>query len=130
MALIILDIDEFKAINDEIGHLQGNMVLSEVAKRVLADIRAADIACRIGGDEFGVILPESNGNDAHLLAERVVSGVLESATLRMRQRSPSRPASASCEDGDTANDLFARADKDLYSAKDARKDQPRLRKGR
>jgi len=75
LALIIVDVDNFKLINDEIGHLEGNAVLNEVAGRVRTAIRAADIACRIGGDEFGVILPESSGDDARMLAERVVLGV-------------------------------------------------------
>src|SRR5476651_20501 len=75
LALIIVDVDNFKSINDEIGHLEGNAVLNEVAERVRTAVRAADVACRIGGDEFAVILPESSAADAHMLAGRVVLGV-------------------------------------------------------
>ncbi len=119
LALIVIDVDNFKSINDEIGHLEGNIVLNEIAGRVRTAVRAADIACRIGGDEFAVILPESNGGDARLLAERVVLGV-SNPPLR---DAPLLSVSAGVSElgpEDSANDLFARADKDLYSVKDAR----------
>jgi diguanylate cyclase (GGDEF)-like protein len=119
LALIIVDVDNFKLINDEIGHLEGNAVLNEVAGRVRTAIRAADIACRIGGDEFGVILPESSGDDARMLAERVVLGVSD-PPLRDAPTLSVSAGVGELRDGDSANDLFARADKDLYGAKDAR----------
>src|ERR687888_520449 len=60
LSLIIFDLDDFKEINDRIGHLAGDAVLSEAAERVRDVVRTADIACRVGGDEFAVILPESS----------------------------------------------------------------------
>ena len=60
LALIIFDLDDFKAINDRIGHLSGDTVLAETAERVREAVRSADIACRVGGDEFAVILPEAS----------------------------------------------------------------------
>jgi diguanylate cyclase (GGDEF)-like protein len=119
LALIIVDVDNFKSINDEIGHLQGNVVLNQVAGRVRAVVRAADIPCRIGGDEFGVILPESNGNDARMLADRIVLGVAKPELPDAPWLSVSAGI-GELLDGDSANDLFARADKDLYDAKDSR----------
>ena len=119
LALIIVDVDNFKSINDEIGHLEGNAVLNEVAERVRTAVRAADIACRIGGDEFAVILPESSGDDAHMLAHRVVLGVSDPPLSDAPGLSVSTGV-GELLDGDSANDLFARADKNLYSAKDAR----------
>jgi diguanylate cyclase (GGDEF)-like protein len=119
LALIIVDVDNFKSINDEIGHLQGNTVLNEVAGRVRTAVRGADIACRIGGDEFAVILPESSGADAQALADRVVLGVADPPLAEAPALSISAGV-AELRDGDSANDLFARADKDLYSVKDAR----------
>ena len=68
LALIVFDLDDFKAINDRIGHLAGDAVLAEAAERMLTVVRSADIACRVGGDEFAVVLPESNGEEAELLA--------------------------------------------------------------
>jgi GGDEF domain-containing protein len=59
LALIVFDLDDFKAINDRIGHLAGDAVIAESAERVRDVVRSADIACRVGGDEFAVILPES-----------------------------------------------------------------------
>ena len=59
LALVVFDLDDFKAINDQIGHLAGDGVLADAAARVRDVVRTADIACRVGGDEFAVVLPES-----------------------------------------------------------------------
>src|SRR5690242_16034807 len=60
LALVIFDLDDFKGINDRIGHLGGDAVLAETAARARGALRAADIACRVGGDEFAVLLPEAS----------------------------------------------------------------------
>ena len=67
LALIVFDLDDFKAINDRIGHLAGDAVLAEAAERVRGVVRSADVACRVGGDEFAIILPESALADADQL---------------------------------------------------------------
>ena len=59
MAILILDFDDFKLVNDRVGHLAGDAVLAQVADRLRDQVRSVDIGCRIGGDEFAVILPES-----------------------------------------------------------------------
>src|SRR5205823_14021587 len=59
LALLVLDLDDFKAINERVGHLAGDDVLAETAARVRGALRASDVACRVGGDEFAVILPEA-----------------------------------------------------------------------
>jgi GGDEF domain-containing protein len=69
LALIVLDVDDFKLINDRIGHLAGDAVLAETAERILDVVRTADIACRIGGDEFAVILPEAGRSRSALRAD-------------------------------------------------------------
>ena len=74
LALIVLDLDDFKRINDRIGHLGGDGVLADVAERIRLVVRTTDIPCRVGGDEFAVILPESTRDDAELLADRLGSG--------------------------------------------------------
>ena len=75
LALVVFDLDDFKAINDRIGHLAGDSVLAEAAERVLDVVRSADVACRVGGDEFAVILPESGLSDAGQLYRRVLFAV-------------------------------------------------------
>src|SRR5215208_4702176 len=71
LALIVFDLDDFKGINDRIGHLSGDAVLAEAAERIRDVVRSADIACRVGGDEFAVILPESRLGDADQLYARL-----------------------------------------------------------
>jgi diguanylate cyclase (GGDEF)-like protein len=120
LSLIVLDLDDFKRINDRIGHLAGDAVLAEVAARLRTVVRSTDIACRVGGDEFAVILPESTRGDAdHLGAriERAVAGepIAKSGTLRVSA------GVAELSSDDTASDFFNRADEDLYRAKAASK---------
>jgi diguanylate cyclase (GGDEF)-like protein len=119
LSLIIVDVDHFKSINDEIGHLVGDTVLTEIASSLRSAVRAADIACRIGGDEFAVILPESDGGDAERLAKRIVDGVADLGLAQAPGLSVSTGVGES-SDGDSARDLFARADEELYRAKNAR----------
>ena len=116
LSLIVLDLDDFKRINDRIGHLAGDAVLAEVARRLRSVVRTTDIACRVGGDEFAVILPESTRGDAdHLAAriERAVSAepIAKSGTLTVSA------GVAELSPDDTPSDLFERADEDLYRTK-------------
>jgi diguanylate cyclase (GGDEF)-like protein len=71
IALLVLDIDDFKKTNDRLGHLGGDAVLAAVAECLLAATRQTDVACRIGGDEFAVVLPEAGGRDAEQLYRRI-----------------------------------------------------------
>ena len=75
LALVVFDLDDFKAINDRIGHLAGDGVLAEAADRVRDVVRSADVACRVGGDEFAVILPESSLKDADQLYKRLEQAI-------------------------------------------------------
>src|SRR5438552_2275792 len=75
LSLSVLDLDDFKDVNDRIGHLAGDAVLAEAAERVRDVVRTADIACRVGGDEFAVILPESSLEDADQLYRRILNAV-------------------------------------------------------
>ncbi|MEX2420915.1 MAG: sensor domain-containing diguanylate cyclase, partial [Actinomycetota bacterium] len=75
LALVVFDLDDFKLVNDRIGHLAGDSVLAEAAQRVRSVVRGADIACRVGGDEFAVILPESTVTDAESLYRRLQSAM-------------------------------------------------------
>jgi diguanylate cyclase (GGDEF)-like protein len=75
MAVIMLDLDHFKEINDRYGHITGDRVLALVAGALGAHLRKTDIAARYGGDEFAVILPETDLSSAALIAERIAEGI-------------------------------------------------------
>jgi diguanylate cyclase (GGDEF)-like protein len=122
LALIVLDLDDFKAINDRIGHLAGDAVIAESAERVRDVVRSADIACRVGGDEFAVILPESALADADLLYQRLQAAVSARPIGQAGRLSFSAGvAELAPEDDPTA--FFERADEALYRAKERGKAQ-------
>jgi diguanylate cyclase (GGDEF)-like protein len=116
LALVVLDIDDFKSINDRIGHLAGDAVLAAVAERVQSVIRSADVACRVGGDELAVILPESTLADAEQLYRRVQFAVA-SRPLGPFERIHLSAGLAELNPEDDAKTLFERADEALYRAK-------------
>ena len=122
LALIIFDLDDFKAINDRIGHLSGDGVLAEAAERVREVVRSADIACRVGGDEFAVILPESRLQDADQLYARLQKAV---STRPVGQAGPLTISAgvAELQPDDDAIAFFQRADHALYGAKERGKSQ-------
>jgi diguanylate cyclase (GGDEF)-like protein len=121
LALVVIDIDDFKAVNDRIGHLAGDAVLAEAAQRVRSVVRGADVACRVGGDEFAVILPESAQVDAEALYRR-----LEAAMTTWNPDSEPLRLSAGIAElraDDDAVSFFKRADEALYRAKTGGKGQ-------
>jgi diguanylate cyclase (GGDEF)-like protein len=122
LALIVFDLDDFKAINDQIGHLSGDAVLAETAERVRDVVRSADIACRVGGDEFAVILPESSTADADQLYHRL-RGAVSSRPVGQAGRLflSAGIADLLADDGPTS--FFERADGALYRAKELGKGQ-------
>ncbi len=123
LALIVFDVDDFKGINDEIGHLAGDRVLAQAADRLRDAVRSVDVACRIGGDEFAVILPESSAQDADQLFRRVQSSMRGTALGPDEERLRLSAGIAELQHGDTAAGLFERADGALYRAKDQGKDR-------
>ncbi len=117
LALVVFDLDDFKAINDRIGHLAGDSVLAEVAERVRSVVRSADIACRVGGDEFGIILPESTLTDAAQLSRRMQQAVSSRPIGDIGRLSLSAGAADLRAEDDGAT-FFKRADDALYQAKE------------
>jgi two-component system, cell cycle response regulator len=120
LALIVLDLDDFKEVNDKIGHLAGDSVLAEAAQRIRSVVRSADITCRVGGDEFGVILPESTLDDADQLYRRIQHAVSsrpigQAGTLYLSA------GVAELRPSDDAVTFFQHADDALYRAKGAGK---------
>jgi len=122
LALIVFDLDDFKAINDRIGHLSGDAVLAEVAERVRDVVRSADVACRVGGDEFAVILPESALGDADQLYRRLQNAV-SSRAVSQAGRLFLSAGIAELKPEDDATSFFERADEALYRAKESGKGQ-------
>ena len=120
LALIVLDLDGFKAINDQLGHLAGDSVLAELGARLRSVVRSADIACRIGGEEFAVILPEATLEDAHALYERLREAVSAGPVGRVERLSLSAGMTELLPDDDPAT-FFERAVRALYRAKRAGK---------
>jgi diguanylate cyclase (GGDEF)-like protein len=120
LALVVFDIDDFKAINDRIGHLGGDAVLAGVAERLQSVVRSADVACRVGGDEFAVILPESTLADAEQLYRRVQFAV-GSRPLGPFERVQLSAGIGELRPDDDARSFFERADEALYRAKEGGK---------
>ncbi len=116
LALIFFDLDNFKAINEQIGHLGGDSVLAEVAQRLRSVVRGADIPCRVGGDEFAVILPESSLEDTERFFQRLQLAIQGQPIGRI----PNLQVSAGMAElgrDDDATSLFRRVDQALYRAK-------------
>ena len=122
LALIVFDLDDFKAINDRIGHLAGDAVLAETADRVRDVVRSADIPCRVGGDEFAVILPESSTADADQLYHRL-RGAVSSRPVGQAGRLHVSAGIADLLADDDPTTFFERADGALYGAKELGKGQ-------
>ena len=122
LALVVFDVDDFKAINDRIGHLAGDAVLAEAADRVRDVVRSADVACRVGGDEFAVILPESTLADADQLFRRLQEAVTARPIGQAGRLSFSAGVTELGSD-DNPTVFFERADQALYRAKERGKAQ-------
>jgi diguanylate cyclase (GGDEF)-like protein len=120
LALIFFDLDNFKAINEEIGHLGGDAVLAEVAERLRSVVRGADIPCRVGGDEFAVILPESSLEDVERFFQRLQLAIQGQPIGRVPNLGISAGMAELGRDDD-ATSLFRRVDQALYRAKRAGK---------
>lgn len=121
LAVMILDIDHFKSVNDTYGHDAGDVVLKEFSARVKRNIRGVDLACRFGGEEFVVIMPDTDVTSAELIAERVRQAIAEKSFDINGQRPLSVTVSAGVSfnenAADTPESLIKRADLALYRAK-------------
>jgi two-component system cell cycle response regulator len=122
IAFLILDIDHFKSVNDSYGHDIGDEVLREFAGRISANVRGIDLACRYGGEEFVVVMPETDMDLASTVAERLRRSV--EATPFAISRAPHKlqvtisiGIASSQSGGDTPDALLHRADQALYRAK-------------
>ena len=71
LSMLIIDLDNFKQVNDLCGHIEGDSVLRQVGRMLMDTTRQADVVCRFGGDEFAILLPETGPEDAGMTAERI-----------------------------------------------------------
>jgi diguanylate cyclase (GGDEF)-like protein len=129
LSLIVFDLDDFKNVNDKVGHLAGDAVLAEAAARVREVIRTADIPCRVGGDEFAVILPESAIEQAEQLFGRLQE-TISSRPLGQAGRLHISAGVAELKAEDDSISFFERGDDALYRAKEAGKGQSMTADGR
>ena len=122
----MMDLDELKTINDRYGHFFGDQVLRGVGEVIRSGVRKIDTAARYGGDEFVVLLPETDPTGAWVLAEKIRIGVTEpdvkvagtaipAVDLGRRRRYP--------DDGQTADELMISADQAMYASKRAGKNR-------
>jgi diguanylate cyclase (GGDEF)-like protein len=120
-ALLMLDLDEFKQINDRHGHLAGDRYLRALGPTLRASLRLADLACRYGGDEFCILLPETDGIGARTIAERIRVAVgdlvIDSEGTPVRTTASIGLAVHPLHDGGELKALLRAADQALYRAK-------------
>ena len=126
-SMIILDIDFFKKFNDTYGHQSGDAVLRQVAQTLKRSVRATDIACRDGGEEMSIILPNTGKNVAHSTAEKICERVSSNKFKLQGDKEVSVTISLGVstypQDGQTPSELIEAADKRLYNAKNNGRNQ-------
>ncbi len=123
-AVLFIDLDDFKLVNDSLGHAAGDALLTAVAERIRACLRAEDTAARLGGDEFAILLEDAGAGSAEEIAERLLEALRQPFSVADRQLfmqasigiatggGLGRPA-----DRETADDLLRNADAAMYTAK-------------
>jgi len=127
LAILMLDIDHFKSLNDTHGHQAGDTALAAFAQTLVNSVRGSDLAARYGGEEFAVVMYNTTADEARLVAEKIRTAVTQ-ATIELpdQQRlslSVSIGGAAFPEDTDSAKELLALADEALYKAKRSGRDR-------
>jgi len=119
-AVLFLDLDRFKVINDTLGHAVGDKLLIQVAQRILAQMRSEDIVARAGGDEFSIILPDTDSNGAAHVAQKILNAVAEPYEIEHHTLyiTTSIGICMFPENGDSVTLLKQKADNAMYRAKE------------
>ncbi|QEC49973.1 GGDEF domain-containing protein [Baekduia soli] len=120
-ALLTLDVDSFKAINETHGHLEGDRLLQEVGRVLVENVRGSDVVARQGGDEFAVLVPEADADGATLLVQRIEAAL---ARIDAADHTPVRASIGVAvfpQDGATPDDLLEKADLHLRLTKQRRR---------
>jgi len=121
VSLIMIDVDHFKKINDTFGHLEGDRVLKDMATVIRKELRATDVVCRWGGEEFIILAHDCDMDSTMLLAEKIRAAVESAPLLDFKDDSSLTISAGVAEltDADTGDTLLSRADGALYVAKRA-----------
>jgi diguanylate cyclase (GGDEF)-like protein/PAS domain S-box-containing protein len=121
LSMLVFDLDHFKPVNDHYGHAAGDVVLARFGMALKTMVRTIDVVGRIGGEEFAVLLPESNLETAYQIAERIRAG-LESMVFEVPGKCLTVTASIGAAElgtSESSSQLFVRADSALYRAKES-----------
>ncbi|WP_394789995.1 diguanylate cyclase [Rhodoferax sp.] len=122
LSMVMLDVDHFKQINDQHGHAMGDNVLRVLTRTCRTLVRQQDLVGRLGGEEFGILMPETDSDKAAALAERLRAAIAELQLLTPRDETVAVTASfgtSTLQPDDTLDSLLARADTGLYLSKHA-----------
>jgi diguanylate cyclase (GGDEF)-like protein len=126
ITMAYVDVDDFKNVNDQLGHAQGDALLVSVAQTLRDATRAVDTVARLGGDEFGLLLPETGPTDADSLLGRLRAAILEDMVRGGWRVGVSIGAATFLTAPGSADEMMARADELMYAAKRERKGSVRL----
>ena len=119
--ILYLDLDDFKKINDNLGHQTGDMLLKNLADTIIRKTRAADVFCRLGGDEFALLMPETDQEAAQIIIPRLRTALMEVMQLNNWQVTFSIGALTCIKPTGTADQLVAVADQLMYQVKQSTK---------
>jgi diguanylate cyclase (GGDEF)-like protein/PAS domain S-box-containing protein len=123
-AVLLLDLDHFKAVNDQFGHRAGDDLLKTVAAALRSRTRDTDVLARLGGDEFGIILPQVDAAQAEVVADGIVKALRrQTAMLAEHQIPVTASIGVALFDGLTNTEILAAADLAMYEAKEAGRDR-------
>jgi len=126
LAVMFLDLDHFKQVNDTLGHDQGDELLKAVAQRLTASVRQEDTVSRLGGDEFVVVLPEITGvGDAEIVAQKIVEVIRSPVKLERQELHITTSVGLAVypQDGEDIVSLMKNADSAMYRAKESGRDR-------
>lgn len=123
LSVVMMDIDDFKSYNDQFGHLEGDALLKKISAVIKTNVRDVDIPCRYAGDEFVIVLPESNLEQAAIVANKIKATMQQ---LDFKKKVTFSIGVASFETDLTENEFISRADQALYKAKMGGKNQVQI----